>query len=62
MELLVGSYYVEVKDKRYINHPTENIMLGLRKEPKSLRTHYRAQNDTEIRKNKDSSKMINVNY
>ena len=32
--------YVEVKDHRYRIHPTENIILGLRDEPKSLRTQY----------------------
>ena len=31
MKYLNGKYYVEVKDKRYIIHPTETTELGLRK-------------------------------
>ena len=38
MEYLDGNYYVEVEDHRYKIHPTENIILRLRDEPKSLRT------------------------
>ena len=46
-----GEYYVEVKDKRYIIHPTENIILRKRDPPKALRTQYQVQNETQIRKN-----------
>ena len=45
-----GHYYVEVQDHRYKIHPTENIILRLRDELKSLRTQYQVQNETQIRK------------
>ena len=51
MKYLNGEYYVEVKDHRYKIHPTENIILRKRDEPKSLRTQYQVQNETQIRKN-----------
>ena len=51
MNFLNGRYYVEVKDKRYRIHPTENIIVGLWVEPKTLRTQYHVQNETQIRKN-----------
>ena len=51
MKYLNGKYYVEVKDKKYKIHPTENIILRERKEPKSLRTQYQVINDTKIRRN-----------
>ena len=51
MKYLDGNYYVEVKDHRYRIHPTENILLGEREPPKSLRTQYQVQNETQIRKN-----------
>ena len=38
MKYLDGNYYVELKDKRYRIHPTENIKLRLRDEPITLRT------------------------
>ena len=38
MKYLNGEYYVEVTDHRYKIDPTENFILGLRDEPKSLRT------------------------
>ena len=50
MKYLNGRYYVEVKDERYSNHPTENIILRNRDPPESLRTQYRRQNETEIGK------------
>ena len=56
MKYLNGEYYVEVKDHRYKIHPTENIILRLRDEPKSLRTQYQIQNDTQIRKNQKDLK------
>ena len=46
-----GNYYVEVKDHRYIIHPTENIILRKRDPPTSLRTQNQVQNGTQIRKN-----------
>ena len=51
MKYLNGNYYVEVKDHRYKIHPTENIILRLRDEPKSLRTQYQVKNETQIRRN-----------
>ena len=51
MKYLNVEYYVEVKDHRYKIHPTENIILRKRDEPKSLRTQYQVQNETQIRKN-----------
>ena len=51
MKYLNGEYYVEVKDHRYKIHPTDNIILRKRDEPKSLRTQYQVQNNTQIRKN-----------
>ena len=67
MKYLSGRYYVEVKDHRYKIHPTENILLGLRDEPKSLRTQYQVQNETQIRKNQkvvkiDNDQLIVKNY
>ena len=61
MNYLNGRYYVEVKDHRYKIHPTENIILRLRDEPKSHRTQYQVQNDTKIREIRKSSKMITIN-
>ena len=40
MKYLIGNYYVEVKDKRYVIHPTENIIVRERDPTKSLRTQY----------------------
>ena len=51
MKYLNGQYYIEVKDHRYKNHRNENIILGLRDEPKSLGIQYQVQNATQIRKN-----------
>ena len=61
MKYLNGSYYVEVKDHGYIIHPTENILLKLHDEPKSLRTQYQVQNETQIRRNQKVIKMITIN-
>ena len=52
MIYLNGNYYVEVKDKRYISHPNENNILGLREPPKNLRTKCQVQNQTQSRKNR----------
>ena len=50
MKYLNGNYYVEVKDHRYKNHPTENIFLRKRDPPITLRTQYQFQNENQIRK------------
>ena len=67
MKYLNGNFYVEVKDHRYKIHPTENIILRLRDEPKSLRTQYQVQNETQIRKNQkviknDNDQLVVKNY
>ena len=51
MKYLNGEYYIEVKDRRYKNHPTENIIFCKRDQPTSLRTQYQVQNETQIRRN-----------
>ena len=51
MNYLKGEYHVEVKDHRYKNHPTGNILLRKRDPPQPLRIQYQVQNDTQIRKN-----------
>ena len=59
MKYLNGRYYVEVKYYRYKIHPTENIVLGLRDEPKTLRTQNQVQNETQIRRNQKVVKNDN---
>ena len=59
MKYLNGQYYVEVKVHRYKIHPTENIILRLRDEPKSLRSQYQVQKETQIRKNQKVIKNDN---
>ena len=51
MKYLNGEYCVDVRDHRYKNQPTENIILRKRDPPTSLRTQYQVQNETQIRKN-----------
>ena len=56
-----------MKDHRYKIHPTENIILRLRDELKSLRTQYQVQNETQIRRNQkviknDNDELIVKNY
>ena len=56
-----------MKDHRYKIHPTENIILRLRDEPKPLRTQYQVQNETRIRENQkviknDNDQLIVKNY
>ena len=58
MKYLNGIYYVEVKD-RYEIHPSEKNISGLRDEPKSLRTQYQLQTETQIRKNQKVIKNDN---
>ena len=67
MNYLDDNYYVEVKDHRYKIRPTEYILLGPRDPPKSLRTLYQVQNDTQIRKNQkviknDNNQLLVKNY
>ena len=67
MKYLNGEYYVEVKDKRYLIHPTEKLELRKRTRPLSLRIHYQVQNETQIRKNQkvirnDNNELVVKNY
>ena len=67
MKYLNGNYYVEVKDHRYKNHPTENIILRKREPPTSSRTQYQVQNETQIRRNQkvikiDNDQLVVNNY
>ena len=67
MKYLNGEIYVEVKDKRYIYHPTEKIILRKRGAPTSLRSQYQVQNETQIRKNQkvvknDDDQLVVKNY
>ena len=67
MKYLNGEYSAEVKDHRYKIHLTENIILRKRDEPKSLRTQYQVQNETQIRRNQkvikhDNDELIVKNY
>ena len=62
-----GGYSVEVKDRRYRFHPTENIILRKRDPLTSLRTQYQVQNETQIRKNEkviknDNDELVVKNY
>ena len=55
--------YVEVKDVSYKTHPAENNIIRGRYPPKSRRTHYQVQNNTQIRKNqknigKDNDEIV----
>ena len=59
MKYLNGEYYVEAKDHRYKIHPTENIILRKRHPPKSPRTQYQVQNETQIRRNQKVIKNDN---
>ena len=52
MKYLDGNYYVEVKDHRYLIHPTENNIVRKPYLPTSLRTQFQVQNETRIRKNR----------
>ena len=59
MKYFNDNYYVEVKDHRYKIHPTENNIIREQDPPKSLRTPYRVQNETEIKNNQKVIKKIN---
>ena len=48
-------------ERSSIENSSENNILGLRDEPKSLRTQYQVQNDTHIRKNQKVLKMVMMN-
>ena len=48
-----------MKDHQYINQPTEKFILQKRDPPKSLRTQYQVQNNTQIKKNQERTKNYN---
>ena len=61
------NYYVEVKDHRYKIRPTENIILRLRDEPKSLGAQYEVRNETQMKNNQkviknDHNELVVENY
>ena len=67
MKYLNGQFYVEVKDHRYLIHPTENYILRKRIPPSSLRTQYPVQNESKIRRNQkviknDNNELLVKNY
>ena len=67
MKYLNGEYYVEVKDHRYKNYPTENIILRKRNPPTFLRTQYKVQNEIQISGNQkvfknDNHQLVVKNY
>ena len=62
-----GKYYVQVKDHRYKIHPTLEIILRKRDPPISLRTQYKFETETQVRKNqkvirKDINELAVKNY
>ena len=59
MKVPNDQFYVEVKDKRYIIHPTENIILRKRDPPLFLSFEYQVQNETHIRRNQKVIKSDN---
>ena len=67
MKYLNGEFYVEVKDYRYKSHPTKITILRLSNEPKSPRTQYQVQNETQIRRDQkviksDNDQLVVKNY
>ena len=48
-----------MKDHRYKNHPSENILLRKRDPPQSLRTQYQVKKKTKIRRNQKVIKVDN---
>ena len=51
MKYLNGNQYLEVKDKRSLIHPTENIILRFREVPEFLGTQKQVIKETQIRRN-----------
>ena len=59
MKYPYGRCYVEVKDRRYLFHPIEIIIVKLQVEPKSLRSQYQVQKNTQIKKSQKVFKCDN---
>ena len=57
MKHLNGKYNVEVQEKRYILHPTKNVILRERRKPKSLRTQNQFIKDTQVGRSQKVIKM-----
>ena len=53
-----GNYYVEVNDKRFLIHPTENNILRQRN-PQPVGTQNQVQTNTQIKKNQKIFKNDN---
>ena len=51
MKNLVGTFFVEVNDKNYTIHPTENILFRECKKPKNIKFQYQVNNVTQIGRN-----------
>ena len=47
-----GRYYAEVKNIRYLIHPDQKLVLGLREEPKPQILQYQVQYNTQIKSNR----------
>ena len=67
MKYLDGKYYEEVKEERYLFHPTENILLRKRDPPQCLRTQYQVPGNTQIRNNQkvirdEKNELVVKNY
>ena len=45
-----GRCYLEVEDKGYNIHPTENFLLGFKGERKRLEAQYHVHKNTQIKK------------
>ena len=58
IKILNNKQCVEVKDRRYTVHPTENI-LRERKKPKPLRNQYQDINDAKTGRNQELIKFEN---
>ena len=61
MKRLKGKHYVEVKDKRYNIHPTEEIISRERKAAKKLRTDYQVNIKTQIGRSQKFFKIKTMN-
>ena len=51
-----------MKEKKYFNHPTENIPLREGKEPKPFRTEYQNNTETKTKRNQKFIKRKNKNW
>ena len=61
MKDLNGKNYVELNDKRCMNHPNEDVISRERKEPKRLRNQNQVTNNKQLRPNQKLLKMKIMN-